>query len=304
MGTHIIRLESPSLCIGLLRPSPTHTAKVGRWTISENYAPSPDAELRQRGLGIYTIALEREVSTLRDIWDVPSEANELIEQLDIGWCYSRGLPFSVPQVKPTEITAPAGWLSNLGDVEKRLQREVTGFTFDVRIVSNTQYWLDELPLEYALFARHAYVTADTTVRRLAELHVAALTSPAARLFLLAKCLEIVGGLISPSWAREKRNAMVQELMVCNGINLTQTVEWLFNTANERFDIRHAWDRKSSALHPALTPHERAEFIENSDLVVRAFVCDRLSLEFPPISRPNEDPPNAGRWNGNTLEFDT
>jgi hypothetical protein len=60
----------------------------------------------------------------------------------------------------------------------------------------------------------------------------------------------------------------------------QNVEWLFNIANERFDIRHAVDNHAPgvSLHRKLTPVEHRDFGEDATLVVRAFICEQLGVD--------------------------
>ena len=63
-----------------------------------------------------------------------------------------------------------------------------------------------------------------------------------QLFSLAKALEVVGAFFGKS--RAARNSGLQDALTKIGIdtNMTQDVAWLFNIANERFDVRHAWNR--------------------------------------------------------------
>ncbi len=69
--------------------------------------------------------------------------------------------------------------------------------------------------------------------------------------------------------------------------LKRTVEWLFNTANERFDIRHAVDKTVPGvmLHTKLTVAERQDFFHDANLILRIFVCKRLGIPPNPDDRP-------------------
>jgi hypothetical protein len=140
------------------------------------------------------------------------------------------------------------------------------------------------------------------MRALVELHVNAYRIPRARLFLLAKALEMVGGIFGNHRERAKRNASVEAEIQRLGIDsqMTKSVEWLFDVANQRFEVRHAWDKNTGATHPRIQQRESVEFEANVNRVVRAIVCDRLGLKPPTINQG--PPPATGKWDGDCLEF--
>jgi len=93
--------------------------------------------------------------------------------------------------------------------------------------------------------------------------------------LLAHALEIAGSHYPDTtggYAKVARNAGLQALMTNAGEdgNLTRSIEWLFETANSRREIRHAWNQRTDDLHPQLTTQEGEDFVRNADHVVRVF----------------------------------
>jgi hypothetical protein len=136
-----------------------------------------------------------------------------------------------------------------------------------------------LPLQQLLAIRSAYLTAPMMLRELIDLHVSAHQAGQGRLFMFAKALEVVGRHYGKD--RATRNSGLQAAMTRMGVTLRlkQSIEWLFNIANERFEIRHAVDKDAPtpALHPRITPTERQDFEEGATLIVRAFVCEQLGV---------------------------
>jgi hypothetical protein len=140
-----------------------------------------------------------------------------------------------------------------------------------------------LPLETAVEARAAYLTADPALKELIDLHVSAFIHfGQPRFVLLAHALEIAGAHFPDStgaYTRGARNSGLQALITDAGLagNLTRSIEWLFETSNTRREIRHAWNPIAADLHPQLTTQEGEDFVRNADLVVRVFVCTQLGL---------------------------
>src|SRR5262249_1360938 len=152
-----------------------------------------------------------------------------------------------------------------------------------------------------LVARQAYTGAPPIVRELIELHIRSQKSGDGRLFLLAKALEIVGAFFRGDGSRASRNAGIEAEIRTTGTDnhLTQPVAWLVDIANERLDVRHAWNRDSPGLvlHPRMTTQERNDFTRNADLLIRAFICARLGLPVPLVGVGDTEPPKTGTWKG-------
>ena len=123
------------------------------------------------------------------------------------------------------------------------------------------------------------LNAPPIVRDLIDLHIRSHKSDDGALFHLAKSLEIVAAFFQGNGSRASRNTWIEREMTRIGVygELTQSIEWMFNIANERFDVRHAWDKDSPGvvLHPRMTDQEKHDFTYNADLVTRAFICERL-----------------------------
>lgn len=296
-----LRFEARKKALGLTAPSTPHAATVGRWRISEIFEPHPDPGLCDRGIGSYGLVMERAVSLERDAWDALPEACKLANELDVAWCYAWAKPYLAAELQLRETTAPEGWSGNFREVEREIQEELGGLTGTVAILSRNWVWLPCLPLPRVLSVRAASAKAPPIIRDLIELHVGSHKATEGRLFLLAKSLEIVGGHFGTG--RKHRNAGIEKEMQRLGLDsqLTQSVEWIFNIMNERFDVRHAWNTGSSALHPRMTPQENTEFVMNADLVIRGFVCGRLGIADMPVVI-HGDPPSRGRWSGRQLKF--
>jgi hypothetical protein len=101
-----------------------------------------------------------------------------------------------------------------------------------------------------------------------------------RLFYFAKALELAGRFFGH--ARKQRNQGLEKEMARIGVDahMTRTVEWLFDLANTRFEIRHAVadDPGQMAIHPRLSAAEAHDWGFNADLVIRAFVCAKLGVQ--------------------------
>jgi hypothetical protein len=143
-------------------------------------------------------------------------------------------------------------------------------------------WLESafLPLKQLLKVRAACQTATPMLRELIGLHVAAHKTLFGSLFMFAKALEVVGRYYGQT--RATRNNGLQNAMQAAGItpHLKRNVEWLFETTNTRFDIRHAIDDRAPGVsfHPKLTAGEWEDFEDDATLIVRAFICNQLGVE--------------------------
>ena len=289
-----------------MEPSDPYEEQVDEWRVFESLAPHPYGELRDKGVGVYTVGLERDVASQDDVWAGLRKAEKISDEIDIAWCYAWEKPFLATEFGIVASEAPKGWSGNLRDVERDIQRESGGIVIEAcQFTSDRWTWLDELPLKRVMTVRKALHRAAPTVRQLIEIHALSHKAPDAQLFLLAKAIEIVGAFFGRT--RADRNSGLEDEMERNGVQgrMTRTIEWLFNVANERFDIRHAWDNRSPgvALHPRITDQERQDFVFNSDLIVRAFVCERLGVGIPILYWRQGQPETSGKWNGIVLEFD-
>ncbi|HEV3083280.1 MAG TPA: hypothetical protein VGY66_26075 [Gemmataceae bacterium] len=280
MATHTVRYTSPAKAYRLTSPFSPHTDKVDHWTLSESIHEHPREDLRREGVYEYHVVMEKEVATEQDLSGACSEACTIVKELETVWIYAAARPYNFMRLTIQFIEGPHGWSGNFKEVKQAIRRESQAKIF-LEIQHNQRNWETPpfLPLETALKAREAYVTADQILRDLIDLHAGAFMNfGQPRFVLLAKALEIAGAFYRAS-SRQARNAGLQTLVMDAGLTgkLTRTVEWLFDIANTRREIRHAWDRDASDLHPQPTVQEAEDFVRNADLVVRAFICAQLSL---------------------------
>lgn len=310
MGQHLLRFESPRKVIGLTEPSEPHEVDVGQLRVVEHFQPHPDQRRREQGLGEYFISVERPVEHQGELTNALMEADKFAAELEVAWCYTWGVPFTALRTMLVEMDAPRGWSGNLSNIQKRMIVEESGITYDsIGFESRQSEWRSELPLKSTLTVRASTVAASPIVRELIELHIHSHQVNDGRLFTLAKALEIVGAFFQQTKrARAARNNGVEQEMLRIGVRneMTQSVEWLFDIANERFDVRHAWDAGAPgvALHPRLSNQERLDFVKNADLVIQAFICSRLGINVPHLTLNTNRPTSRGRWNGDVLEFDS
>ena len=284
MAPHTLRYTSPAKAYRLTPPVVLYTGKVDLWTVSETIQEHSREDLAKKGLPSTTLFWRRKLRPSRIYWSLVARPAPLQRSWRRSRIYAAARPFNYLRSMIQFYEGPTGWAGNFKEVKQAIRKESQANLFaDIR--HTPRHWVVPpiLPLETALKARTAYLTADPVLRDLIDLHVAAfmqLGQP--RFFLLAKALEIAGAFYrSPAgtYTRAARNAGLQKLVTDAGLagSLTQTVEWIFDIANRRREIRHAWDKDADDLHPPLTVQEGEDFVRNADLVVRVFVCTQLSL---------------------------
>ena len=199
------------------------------------------------------------------------------------------------------MEAPEYWTGNMSDVRAAIQRETSKYYVAAQAVYCEHWsWWPILPLKYVLDVQREYTKAGYELRELINLHVGSHQTVDGSLFLLAKGLEIVGAQYGTR--RSSRNAGVQREMENLGVDakLTKPIAWLYEMANTRFDIRHAWDNRANSLHPKLTKHERDEFEQNADLVLRAFIANKLNVPVHIITFQQGSPESHPKWDDDTL----
>ncbi len=278
MTAHTLRFESPEKVMELRAACNPHSASVGVWRVSETYEPNTHHQLQQ-GLGSYRLSLQRPVTTQEEVRSALREAEEIAEDLDVAWCYVCGRPFFALRQTFVLFEAPDGWTGNVRQVEIEIQKERgLGHTEAMQVFSPHWLSLPFLPLERVLAVRHARLKASAEIQSLVDLHIAAHKSEHGKLFFYAKGLELAGAFFGR--AKAARNSGLENKMVNIGVlpHLTQTVEWLFEMSNTRFDVRHVVNQCSPVtLHPRMNATERVEFEYNADLVIRGFVCAQLGV---------------------------
>jgi hypothetical protein len=291
MPPHILRFTSPSLAFELSAECSPHADTIDGWTISELVRLHPKPELAKDNIQEYYLVLEKSVASPDDLRIAFREAMAIAHELEYAWCYATGRPLHYIKLRVRPSVAPEGWTGNYEELRIKLDQEAqSGFALVVQWRDRAWATTPILPLKLALDARRAILHAPPVLRQLIEIHVDAFKNfGQPRFILLAKALEIVGAyyVTGVGRCRKNRNIGLQNEMTSIGLDtqLTKTVAWLFEMSNTRREIRHAWDHKktaSVALHPSLSDQEQLEFAKNADLVVRAFICQRLSI--PRVTR--------------------
>jgi hypothetical protein len=284
MSTHTLQYQSPEKLFILTGNCPPHSAQIDQWQISETFTPNTHPDL---GAGTYHIVIEAKVASSDEQMAACSKSIAIAQELDIAWCYLFGKPFKAVRLQLLLTDGPEDWSGNFNEVRVAIQRATQRYYCAAMQIGNREWYeVSHLPLERLLNIRAAYLATSPILRELIGLHVSAHKAPLGGLLMLAKALEVAGRHYGAE--RAVRNAGLQQTMDRLGVtpHLKQNVEWLFNLANERFDIRHAVDKDAPgvSLHPKLTPVERREFEEDSTLVVRAFICDQLGVDFYIVPR--------------------
>lgn len=309
MSGHVLRFRSDPKNAGLTAPSNPHQERISSWLISESLVPHSIEDLRDKGIGEYRVSMECPVDSQADVWDGLTAAHRLADEIDVAWCCAWGKPYFRSKLTFVSSEAPNGWSGNLREVEIAIQKENgSGYMVACDMFQSDWQWWWCLPLKWTLDVRRKLLTAPAVLKELISLHVRAHKSADEKLLYLAKALEIVGAFFRSDGSRASRNGGVELEMQKIGIapEFTQPIAWLFEIANTRFDVRHAWDRDSPgvALHPKMSDQERSDFTYNADLVIRAFVCARLDIALYLIKVKHGEPPSHGRWNEGSLEFES
>ena len=138
------------------------------------------------------------------------------------------------------------------------------------------------PLFPAARVREAYRKASPAIKALGDLHYAALKSLRgdARLFYFANALELAATMMPGT----KNTAKEQSLRPETKALLRHSMDWLFNMANNRYNVRHVVVKgKSGVLHSEMTGEERVAFEHDADLILRDVVCQSLARPHPAFS---------------------
>jgi hypothetical protein len=255
-----------------------HQRIIGDWVIRETYELLDDSTL-PKGTVSYSIWIETDVSSPKEIQAKKDTGFKIADDLNRVWTYVRGQPINAARLGLVFCDAPAAWTTNIKEVEKKLDAEISGMTGNIIIQpGHCLMYVTELPLSKALDVYESYKTAPDFIRALIELHYSALTSKRSedRLIFFAKALEMVRGLYPG-----KSNQQIQDSLPVNiTSNLQQSLHWLFGIANNRFDVRHVVQQKGTppVLHPRISMQEHQSFEHDADLIIRTVICRQLGHE--------------------------
>lgn len=262
-----------------------HSVHVGPITIRE--ALESDPEIDAPGEGRYRVVVEAKVESVDQLDEIGRTIHQLADQLDRCWIYSAGTPLTGDRLGRFGIVhTPDGWTSNVLEIGAALRGEPH---LKLELGSNNvllgMLALRDFPLRHALAVRDRFLTAEPRVRSLIEFHYLAkkqFANSDARLFLLAKGLEITERLLPGRRNSAKQSALPARFTQ----RLHQSLDWLFDKANNRLEIRHAIHRPGGWLNQNLTNAEGADFDHDADIILRAVVSREFCLT--PIDGVNDD----------------
>jgi hypothetical protein len=286
MHSEILSFKSGIKCYGISSSEEPNSEQIGILKISEEYWPRTPSEIDMPpGVQNYELVIEASVSSRDEAWKAKSKAFALAAGLDKAWVYACGEPLHPVSQTFLFLDAPEGWQTNAKEVDVKLAQS-RGEPFVISSEEVQRHWvhLPIFPLREALNILEALKTASEATLALVDLHYGALKSldSSGKLFLLAKGLELGSKFLGKN-KKEREKAIPTHVRDA----LKQSLDWLFKISNNRFDIRHVVkDPEKLHLHPKLTGQERADFIQDADLVIRSIVCQQIGKTAFLLSRDN------------------
>ena len=232
-------------------------------------------------VGRYRITIEGSIGSSGEFLSVGSKIRSVAEDLDKFWAYACGEPLNPIQIQLLFQVTHQGWESNEESVKQYLVASCRK-PFAVVQLGEKKDWISisHFPLMPALVARDKYQKADPPTQALIDIHYSALKARQGegKLFLFAKALELAKRLLPGSTNLEKQNSLHPKIQTW----LNQSLDWLFNIANNRYDVRHVVKNpQGPTLHPKMTGKEMSDFEHDADLVIKSVVFQGLDLNWPP-----------------------
>jgi hypothetical protein len=276
MPSEVLSFKSGVKSYGISSSEEPHSEQIGILNISEKYWPRTPSEIDMPiGVQNYELAIEATVSSREEAWEAKSKAFNLASDLDKAWVYACGEPLHSVSTTFLFFDAPEGWQTNANEVDIKLA-QAGGQPYISSGEEIYRHWVHMpiFPLKEALKILEALKTASEATLALVDLHYGALKSfdSSGKLFLLAKGLELGAKFLGKN--KKERDKAIPAHVKCG---LKQSLDWLFDISNNRFDIRHVVkDPGKLQLHPKLTGQERADFIYDADLIIRSIVCHQIA----------------------------
>lgn len=156
-------------------------------------------------------------------------------------------------------------------LEKSTRRSVSAISIKL--------FLPYFPLGLVLVAREKYPKLSQVFKTMVSLHHQALaaTLSDARLFLLAKGLELATEFISGKTYAEKTANLPEALRS----GLKHDLNWLFQIANTRVNIRHVVQKGANPpLHKKINGPEARDFEHDVDFMIRFYVAGQFGYQAP------------------------
>jgi hypothetical protein len=247
-------------------------------------------EVRRRSKFLpYVLRLEGRVTTKQQAQQYDAEARQLTGDLNIVWAYVALVPLFPKRFTIRLSGPPEGWRTNLKTL--KLARPIklrpgtspgppVGFTVKMKI-NKGQYKVTSgsLLLKQAIAAVHAYRAAGPETRFLMQIHFAAMDQLGviSQLILYAKAFDLARDLLPGHGDKKKEAALPASVRSA----LRQSLSWLSEMSNRRLETRHVATK--GKLLPRMSASESADFVHDSDLVIRAVVEKELAI--PAIVKP-------------------
>jgi hypothetical protein len=145
MPTHTLRYTSPEKLFILTKECTPFSGQIDQWRLSETFTPGTHPDI---GAGSYRLSLEAPVSSSEDQATASDRVFQIVDELDVSWCYLFDRPFLSAQKTIDLSNEPDHWSSNFREVQAAIKRAAGrpyGVVTDVRIRS----WMRTsfLPLE-------------------------------------------------------------------------------------------------------------------------------------------------------------
>jgi len=286
-----LQFQSAIRHYGIKADEQPHSARIGRLRVLEMYSSVPDPDMPP-GIHDYQLCIEADVSNREEVWQAGFEAADLAEGLDRSWVYVCGEPLHPVISVPRLYHGPAGWSGNSDAIIQRLARG-DGVPFAIGSPTiKARHWMHIplYPLKHAIEVSVALESAPESLSALVELHHTALNDlgTSSRLFNFAKGMELARRLLPGENDRSRHAALPSEIQR----HLQRSLGWLFDMANNRFEMRHVVrDPDRLHLHPRMTSAEFDDFHHDADLILRTVVC--LQLGRPPFVVTRAEGPSAG-----------
>lgn len=279
---------SAPLLLSFQNPTELHRAVVAEWVVAEEFTPG-SSDVSHPGIGSYRLVLSAEVTAADDASRVYQSGLELAEVFEKLWMYVSGAPLSGNrlQVVLELLRPPKGWMTDYPDVHRDLVAKESGLSAGISIRSIQRGIAPDYPLRSLLTAYERYQAADFSSLSLVDLHYAAVvaTGNNSKEVGFARALELARALLPGHSDKEKLSALAPDVHAA----LTRPFSWLYELSNRRANTRHVVDwANNRAMLPAMSSDEHRDFLQNSDVLLRGIVAQRLGIPLVlngPLPRP-------------------
>lgn len=285
----ILEYRSSPIKFGLLGEARLHKERVGNFVVSERFTFTTGGK-GESELGDYDIVVKGEVDTESDLEQLNSEAVSLIEKVELLFPYAWATPLHGDTLVKTlsPIEPPERWISNKEDVRREFQKEKSGLIIGGIKISTIQYkYGDSFPLKTTMRMMRKYSDLEAVVKTMIDIHWQSLIarSTHSQLFLLAKCLELTRAYLPGKNDQQKERSLAEDARK----NISMKYRDLFDLSNNRAETRHVVSSSKDQIktHKSITEDEREAFVNDSNTIIRAIVCDALGEDLTILGDIND-----------------